>query len=418
MTRILHVLSQRPSFTGSGITLDAVVRHADAAGYEQLVVAGTPADEPLPAVAGLDPTRVRPLEFETGELDFPLPGMSDVMPYRSTVWSAMTGDQLRIYREAWTDHLATAIADFRPDLIHSHHVWLLSSLLKDIAPDTPIVTQCHSTGLRQAALCPRLAGEVRRGCARNERFAVQHRALVGELTSALGITSERVAVVGAGYRDELFRFRGNSCRRPRLVYVGKYAAAKGLPWLLDALEKLTARVPNLELHVAGSGAGDEADELRARMERMAPEVVLHGQVAQDDLAELMRRSAVCVLPSFYEGLPLVLVEGLACGCRLVATALPGVANDLAPHVGDALETVPLPRLEGPDKPVAEDLPAFVDDLAAAIEKALGQPPLDADDASLGAALSHFTWRAVYQRVESVWRELIDSPARVGLESEE
>jgi glycosyltransferase involved in cell wall biosynthesis len=408
MTRILHVLSQRPSFTGSGITLDAVVRHADEAGYEQLVVAGTPADDPLPEVGGLDSSRVRPLEFESDDLPFPLPGMSDVMPYRSTVWSTMTEDQLRVYREAWTRHLETVIADFAPDLIHSHHVWLLSSLVKDVAPDTPIVTQCHSTGLRQAVLCPHLADEVRSGCARNERFVVQHGALVDELTAALGIGAERATVVGAGYRDELFRFRGNACRRPRLVYVGKYAAAKGLPWLLDAFERLTARIPDLELHVAGSGAGDEADELRARMERMAPQVVLHGQVAQTELAALMRRSAVCILPSFYEGLPLVLVEGLACGCRLVATALPGVVNDLAPHPGTALETVPLPRLEGPDTPVEQDLPAFVDNLATAIEHALGQPPLDAEDASLSAALSHFTWKAVYQRVESVWRELLGS----------
>ncbi len=38
--RVLHILSQRPSLTGSGVTLDAVVRHADAAGWEQQVVVG------------------------------------------------------------------------------------------------------------------------------------------------------------------------------------------------------------------------------------------------------------------------------------------------------------------------------------------------------------------------------------------
>jgi len=408
MTRILHALSQRPSFTGSGITLDAVVRHAGEAGYEQLVVVGTPADDPLPAVGGIDPSRIRSLRFATGELDFPLPGMSDVMPYRSSVWSAMTRDQLRAYREAWRRHLEAVIADFRPDLIHSHHVWLLSSLLKDLAPDTRIVTQCHSTGLRQMRLCPHLADEVRSGCSRNERFLVLHGAMVGELTEALGVDEERVAMVGAGYRDELFRFRDEPCREPRLVYVGKYAAAKGLPWLLDAVELLSSRIPGLELHVAGTGAGEEADELRARMEQAAPRVVLHGQLAQEELAALMRRSAVCVLPSFFEGLPLVLVEALASGCRLVATALPGVVNDLAPQLGEALEVVPLPRLDGPDTPVADDLPAFVDNLSTAIERSLERPPLDANDAALRAALSHFTWKAVYERVEVVWKQLLGS----------
>ena len=41
-----------------------------------------------------------------------------------------------------------------------------------------------------------------------------------------------------------------------------------------------------------------------------------------------------VLPSFYEGVPLVLAEAAACGCRLVATALPGVREALAPRFRD------------------------------------------------------------------------------------
>jgi glycosyltransferase involved in cell wall biosynthesis len=406
MPKVLHVLSQRPSFTGSGITLDAVVRHATDAGWEQQVICGTPADDPLPAVGGLDPARIHPLEFERGQLGFPLPGMSDVMPYRSSVWSELTADQLDGYRRAWRHHVSRVVDELAPDLIHCHHVWLLGSMIKDIAPDKPVVNQCHSTGLRQLVLCPHLAAEVTRGCKRNERFLVQHGALVDELVAALGIEPDRVTVVGAGYRDELFHDQGRGISGPDLVYVGKYAAAKGLPWLLDAVERLAQSIPDLTLHVAGSGAGEEADELKRRMERLAPAVVLHGQLAQPELAELMRRSTVCVLPSLYEGLPLVLVEGLACGCRLVATALPGVVGDLAPHVGAALETVPLPRLTGPDTPVAEDLPEFVDNLTSAIDSALKAPSLDLADDALTSALDRFTWRSVYARVESVWRGLI------------
>ena len=98
--------------------------------------------------------------------------------------------------------------------------------------------------------------------------------------------------------------------------------------------------------VAGSGAGEEADRLRTRMLAMAPTVVLHGQLSQAALAELMRTCAVFVLPSFYEGLGLVLVEALACGCRLVATALPGVQEQLAPLLGPALQKVAMPRMVG------------------------------------------------------------------------
>jgi len=401
MPRVLHVLSQRPSRTGSGITLDAVVRHAAEAGWKQRVVVGTPANQPHPEVGGLAAGQVLPLTFDGGDLDFPVPGMSDVMPYRSTRFSSMSAAQLVAYRDAWRGHLGRVVEAFDPDVIHSHHLWIVSSMLKDVAPGTPVVTQCHATGFRQMELCPRIAGEVRAGCARNDRFVVLHRQHAGQLARTLDVAAERVRVVGAGYREELFHREGRvPASPPRLVYVGKYSAAKGLPWLLDAFERLCEKLPGVELHVAGSGAGEEADRLLARMQAMAPGVVLHGMLAQPELAELLRSCAVCVLPSFYEGLPLVLVEALACGCRLVATDLEGVREQLAPSLGQALRTIDLPRLIGVDVPEPADLPAFVDRIHEALAAAI-----DDGEVKVGPeTLAPFTWSAVYRRVESVWRD--------------
>lgn len=419
MPRVLHILSQRPSLTGSGVTLDALVRHAAEAGWEQRVVVGVPADDPRPEVGGLPDAQIHPLVFGEGGVAFPVPGMSDVMPYRSTVFSAMSAGQCRTYRDAWSAHLAKVIECFAPDLIHSHHVWLMSALLKDLAPNVPVVTQCHATGLRQMELCPHLAAGVREGCSRNERFVTLHHGHAEQLAGALGIAPERIRVVGAGYREELFHARRREpSPGPRLLYIGKYSAAKGLPWLLDAFERLKDEVGGLALHVAGSGAGPEAETLRRRMEGLAPAVVLHGQMAQPELAALMRRCAVCVLPSFYEGVPLVLVEALAAGCRLVATALPGVLDPLATHLGPALRLVPVPPLEGVDTPRPEGLPAFVDDLAAALRESLASPPLGDPAETMAGVLEPFRWGTVFRRVETVWRELLEagtasrtSPAR-------
>jgi glycosyltransferase involved in cell wall biosynthesis len=137
------------------------------------------------------------------------------------------------------------------------------------------------------------------------------------------------------------------------------------------------------------------------MEAMAPVVVRHGQLDQAALADLMRRCDICVLPSFYEGVPLVLVEAAACGCRIVSTALPGVIEQIESHLGDRLDLVPLPRLAGVDQPDVEDLPRFVEDLTAALTRALqAEKQIPAPD------LGHFTWDAVFGRVEKIWRELI------------
>lgn len=410
--RVLHALSQRPSLTGSGITLDAIVRHAGAAGWEQRVVAGVPAEDPRPTVGGLGADRIDPLVFGSSQLSFPVPGMSDVMPYPSTRFGAMTNRNIELYREAWREHLQSVIDDFRPDVIHSHHVWLMSSLLKDLAPTTPVVTHCHATGLRQMELVPGLADGVRSGCARIDAFVVLHPRHADDLARTLEVTHERIHIVGAGYRDDLFHARGRDPdQSPVLLYIGKYSAAKGLSSLLDAFERLTPRRPGLRLHIAGDGSGGEAESLRERMRAMAPRVVLHGQLSQTELAELMRRSTVCVLPSFYEGLPLVLVEALACGCRLVATDLPGVVDELAPRIGNALKLVELPAMAAVDTPVEAALPAFVDRLTQGLQRALGAPPLGDPTETIPEALTAFTWGAVFERIERVWRQVIDEAGK-------
>ncbi len=399
--RVLHLLSQRPGRTGSGVTLQALAREAAASGWEQAVCVATPSDDPRPALEGVPDARLHPLRFGEPPLDFALPGMSDVMPYASSRWRDLSPAQLDAYREAWRAHLAPVLETFRPDVIHAHHVWLLSALVRNLAPRTPLVVHTHATGLRQMTLCPHLADEVREGVSRADRVLVLTHAMGRRVREVLGIDERRIAVVSAGYREGLFHAESGLRPPPgAILYAGKYSRAKGLPWLLDAFERLAADDESLTLHVAGSGEGAEAEALRQRMASMAPRVVIHGHVEQPELAALMRRCSLFVLPSFYEGLPLVVVEAVACGCRVVCTDLPAVREELAPRLGDALDLVPLPRIEGVDEAVAQDLPGFVDRLAAALEsgiRAVLSPEAMPD-------LSSFTWRAVFERAERVWEE--------------
>ena len=408
-TRVLHTLSQRPSLTGSGVTLDAIAREAGAAGWQQHALIGVPAGDPG-SVDGINPGEISRLEFNDdrgGSLDFFIPGMSDVMPYPSTRFSEMTPGQLSSYRAAWASALSQALDEFKPTIIHAHHAWILSSVLKDAAGSIPVVVHGHGTALRQLSLCPHLADEIREDCRRNDLFVVLHQDHARLYREEYGLTEQQVAIVGAGYREDLFHCtealeeRGDS-----ILYAGKISESKGLSSLLDAFEILRARQPGARLEIAGSGSGEEAERLLGRMKTFGEALVYHGRVDQPRLAELMRGCKVFALPSFYEGLPLVLVEALACGCRPVCTALPGVRSGILPHLPGVLHTVELPEMEKIDQPVAKALPGFADDLSGALERAL-EAPLPHSGKDPGELLAPFTWRSVFARIEAAWLRLTD-----------
>lgn len=408
--RVLHILSQRPDLTGSGVTLAALTRQAGLSGWTQAAVVGTPLDDPAPAVGDLPPADVFPVTFGpdasgAADLPFPLPGMSDVMPYPSSVWSSLDADRLEQYRRVWRRQLERVIARFRPDLVHAHHVWLVSSLLPEVAPGLPLVLTCHATGLRQMELCPHLVPEVLAGCRQADHIFALRRDQQEKLVTLLGIDPARISLAGVGFREDLFHPDPGVTPDPdALLFVGKFSHAKGLPWLLDALENLRQHHPTAVLHLAGGGAGAESEELDRRLTRLGPAVVRHGQLNQENLAHLMRRCRVCVLPSFYEGVPLVLAEAAACGCRVVATDLPGIREQLAPCLGHRLTLVPLPPLQGIDRPAPAGLPRFTRDLERALAAALLPDPPAGDLPP--PDLDSLTWKAVFDRIETIWRDLV------------
>ncbi|MEE2711829.1 MAG: glycosyltransferase, partial [Planctomycetota bacterium] len=231
--RVLHVLSQRPMLTGSGVTLDALVREAAAAGWDQHVVCGVPAEDGRPVVGELEASHVHPLTFasaggaEDGVLPFPVPGMSDVMPYASTTWSSMDTSQLGLYREGWRSHLSEVISFVRPDVIHVHHGWIVAGITKEVAPSVPVVVHTHGTALRQLELCPGLRDEVIEACRGADAWATLHAGQKEEYARVYGLDAASVHVVGAGYREELFHSRGAAVRTG-VAYAGKLSHAKGL----------------------------------------------------------------------------------------------------------------------------------------------------------------------------------------------
>lgn len=401
--RILHLLSQRPDSTGSGIYIQALLRQARERGHENFLVAGIQAGL-RPEVPGLDPGRLAFVEFGGPDISFPIVGMSDVMPYDSRRFRDLTEIELAEYEAVFASKLQKVVAAFQPDLIHSHHLWLLSSLARRLFPEVPLLASCHGSDLRQFRGCAHLRERVAAGCGRLDAVLALGEGMKQEIGQEYGLPAERIHVVGAGFDADLFRQGAKPKPDPvRLVYAGKLSRAKGVPWLLRALGRLEDS--RWELDLVGSGGGAEGRECLELAAALGDRVRVHGARPQGELARIMGAAHVFLLPSFFEGLPLVLIEALASGCRVVTTELPGVRELLGANKPPAVAVVPIPRLKDSDIPVAEDEPRFEQALVAAIEEQMRRLRLGDEPVVTGLApvIAARTWPAVFARIDEIYR---------------
>jgi glycosyltransferase involved in cell wall biosynthesis len=400
--KILHLLSQRPDSTGSGIYLQSVMREAARNGHENFMIAGIQPDSEV-EFHGISVDQCRFVNFSGCDIPFPIPGMTDIMPYPSTRFFDLSAWDIETYESVFSRVLKETEKDFQPDIIHSHHNWLVSSLARRLFPNIPVVTTCHGTDLRQFQNCPHLRQKVLSGCRHLDAAMVLTAEQKKYIEENYGLPKEKVTVIGAGYNDMVFKQDTKPAARPvQLVYAGKLCNAKGLPWLLEALKRVEAR--DWQMHIIGGGSGGEMEECKRLAMSLGERVLMHGTLPQASLADIFRQSHIFVLPSFFEGLPLVVLEALASGCRVVATDLPGVMEVLGEVQAEYVTLVQTPRLKKMDQPYPEDLPSFVQNLAQSIqlqmERAVENPQIDL--LRVRNKLANFTWQSVFERVQEVY----------------
>ena len=403
--RVMHVLGQRPEMTGSGIYLEALIRESRKHGIACYRIAGIPEPD-------LDTSAVQPsvegqyVFFESEKLNFPVVGMSDVMPYRSSKFSELKGRRLTAYKAEFTRVLEDAVDRFHPDILHTNHLFLLSALVRKRFPEIPVVTTCHGTDLRQVELCPHLRRYVRLYCRRIDKIIALSADQKSDIQNVYNIPADNISVIGGGYDETIFN-RGlqRSGGTVEFLYAGKLNRSKGVPWLLRSLMKISDH--NWHLHMAGSGTGPEYNECIYLARQLGTRVTLHGYISHRRLAELMKQAHIQVLPSFFEGLPLVLFEGLASGCRVIATELPGFREIFGKARKDTVHLIPLPPLETIDRPYQKDEDQLIDSLADSLLEMIAtvnQSP-DVDDPQAVKIASNYTWSHVFNRTLSVYGEV-------------
>lgn len=121
-----------------------------------------------------------------------------------------------------------------------------------------------------------------------------------------------------------------------ICYIGRLAKGKGLEILIKAFSTLRTRTERFNGLIVGNGELKTSLIKQVNQLRLQTHVSFVGEV--DDVVPFYHQSHVFVLPSFSEGMPLALLEAMACGVCVVATNVGGIVDILGtPEQDDPTE---------------------------------------------------------------------------------
>ena len=372
--RILSVIAQKPLSTGSGIYLSETMRSFHKLGHKQALIYGRMPEDTLPDNLNFV-DKTYSVDFKSDSLPFSIAGMSDIMPYESTRYVDFDDEMTAIFKKNFERRIKDALCEFKPDVVICHHLYLLSALTSDIVKEInatiKLVAICHGTDLRQLKKHALEKEYIVDGIQKFDEIFALHSNQVNEISTLFKIDNNKIHVLGCGYNSQIFSSENIAQNKDSIIFVGKICKAKGFLALIYALKKYSKIHSNVELLAVG-GHSDEKQysKIVDQAKKMPYKITFTGAVNQEKLAEFYAKSHIFCLPSYFEGLPLVPIEAMACGCVAICTSLPGIQE----WYEESCPTSPIlfcspPRMKDVDTPLAGEEKKFERSLYETLLKA-------------------------------------------------
>jgi len=357
-----------PWVGGLEILVQQLVRDLEGRGHEVMIVTshGQEAESGLDEVDGVPVLRV---------------------PAHSAIQGRDTATVFDIQRT-----LALAIRDFAPDLVHSHDagpvLWMYLRAARQ-RPRPLIVTVHNAMSHAFDGALDLLGGLLERA----DWVTGVSQDVVDDVLEYAPEVADRISVITNGVEAPTEPVEPVPVDPPRLAAIGRLVPQKGFDRAIDAIAAVAPRIPDLRLAIAGYGPEEAALVEQARERGVADRVEFLGILDRDGVQALLRDSTAVLMPSRYEGLPLVALEAAWAGRPVIATRAPGL-----------------------DRAVVDGETALVVDpeseaIAAAIERLVADPAL-ARRLGTGArafAERSFSLAACTDRYEELYTTLAGSP---------
>ena len=264
----------------------------------------------------------------------------------------------------------------------------------------PVMVTSHGGDL--FAFKGRVGTAVKRWVLRNaDVVTVVSAAMKSYISRDLEVPRDDINVISMGVdlKKTFTPGNGSERERNRLIYVGRLADKKGVAVLLEAIALLKGRYQDLRLAIVGDGALRSRLEQQARSLQIQDHVEFLGALPNKQVPALLRRSAISVVPSVVaadgdqEGLGLVAVEAMGCGCAVVASDLPAIHDVVKDRVTGLFADAGNPQV------FADRISALLDD--AALRRQVAQAGRD-------FVVNKFDWAVIGEAYASLMKELVSA----------
>jgi glycosyltransferase involved in cell wall biosynthesis len=155
--------------------------------------------------------------------------------------------------------------------------------------------------------------------------------------SVHGVERARLARFPHAVADSFYRNDDQIARNPKqLLFVGTWLWRKGSDVLRAAFDRIVESEPDVSIVLAGTMVGEAA--VRASLsDAVNRRTRVIDVLGDEELRQLYRSSSLLLLPSRWEGLPISMLEGFACGCPPLTAANSGMLDVIEPGVNGWLE---------------------------------------------------------------------------------
>ena len=265
-------------------------------------------------------------------------------PRSSLTFNELTDSQFDIYVKAIEKAIEKAIIEFKPDIIHSQHIWILSYVASKY--NIPTVITSHGTDIIGYKSWNRFQKYSNEAVDRCKKIITISESNKEQVINLFPKAKNKVIHIDNGYNEDIFYIKkynreevlkkvGIEGKYKNIVlFSGRLVQVKGVDILLKSA-KIYEKEDTLTI-IAGDGIlHKELEEMSARLN--LKNVIFIGNRSQPELNELYNIADVSVLCSRYEGFGLVAIESLACGTPVVATDLDCLKDVVKKEFGEIVE---------------------------------------------------------------------------------